>query len=522
MLRSNFMPKDWSTSAPASASGPASAAAAEAAPAPVSGVDLHLELLPGEGRREGLERALREAIGSGRLAGDSRLPATRVLAEELGLSRGTVSAAYDQLVAEGYLLARHGSGTTVAHVPQAAPHLARRPAPKPRHDLRPGTGDVSTFPVDQWLRSARRALAAAPSAAFGYSEDLRGRPELRAALADYLGRARGVTASPDRIVVTAGYVQALTLLARVLGPARFAMEDPGLPYHRALVEHAGNEVVPLPVDPRGADPAALPAGVRALVTTPAHQYPTGVTLHPSRRRALIDWARSTDGVIVEDDYDGEFRYDRQPVGALQALAPEHVVYAGTSSKSLAPGLRLAWVVLPPQLVEPLLEELRLSTLGLDALSQLTLADLIGTHGYDRQIRGGRARYRRRRDALVAALAEFPRLNAAGISAGQHILVTLPQDGPSEAEVVELALQRGLALSGLAEHWHAAATPADAGADAGSADVDDTGSADAADPAREAAPERVRGLVVGYGAPTEAAYPRALKVFADVLRAAYGD
>jgi GntR family transcriptional regulator/MocR family aminotransferase len=466
------MPQDWSTPAAA-------------------GVDLHLDLLLGEGRREGLERALREAIRSGRLAADSRLPATRALAVELGLARGTVSAAYDQLVAEGYLLARHGSGTTVAHVSHAAAHHPRRPAPKPRHDLRAGTGDVSTFPVDLWLRSSRRALAAAPSAAFGYAEDLRGRPELRAALADYLGRARGVTAGPDRIVVTAGYAHALTLLARVLGPAVFALEDPGLPYHRELVAHAGNKVVPLPVDARGADPGLLPGDVRALVTTPAHQYPTGVTLHPTRRRALIEWARSTGGVVIEDDYDGEFRYDRQPVGALQALAPEHVVYAGTSSKALAPGLRLAWVVLPPDLVGPVLEELRLSTLGTDALSQLTLADLIGTHGYDRQIRGGRARYRRRRDALVAALAEFPRLNAAGISAGQHILVTLPSDrpdDPEETELIEQARHRGLAVSGLAEHRHeatAAATPARA----------PDGSTQAAG--------RVRGLVVGYGAPTEA-------------------
>lgn len=454
-------------------------------------VDLHLDLLPGEGRREGLERALREAIRSGRLAADSRLPATRVLAAELGLARGTVSAAYDQLVAEGYLFAKHGSGTTVAHVPHTATHHAQRPAAKPRHDLRPGTGDVSTFPVDLWLRSARRALAAAPAAAFGYADDLRGRPELRAALADYLGRARGVAASPDRIVVTAGYVQALTLLARVLGPSRFAMEDPGLPFHRELVAHAGNTVVPLPVDARGADPAALPEDVRVVVTTPAHQYPTGVTLHPSRRRGLVEWARASGGIVIEDDYDGEFRYDRQPVGALQALAPEQVVYAGTSSKALAPGLRLAWLVLPPHLVEPVREEMRLHTLGTDVLSQLTLADLIATHGYDRQIRGGRTRYRKRRDALVAALAEFPALSAVGISAGQHILVMLPQDGPDESELLAAAHRRGLALTGLAEHWHA-------GKRRGSAD-------------------RVKGLVVGYGAPTETGYRRALSVFTEVLR-----
>jgi GntR family transcriptional regulator / MocR family aminotransferase len=464
------------------------------------GVDMHLDVLPGEGRREGLERALREAIRSGRLAAESRLPATRVLAGELGVSRGTVSAAYEQLVAEGYLLARRGSGTTVAHVPRAAACHARRPSPVPRHDLRPGTGDVSTFPMESWLRSTRRALAAAPAAAFGYAEDLRGRRELRAALADYLGRARGVVASPDRIVITNGYVHTLTLLARGFGPARFALEDPGLPLHRELVAHAGNEVLSLPVDARGADPAALPADVRVLVATPAHQYPTGVTLDPSRRRALIDWTRSSGAILVEDDYDGEFRYDRQPVGALQALAPEHVVYAGTCSKALAPGLRLAWMVLPAQLVEPVLEELRLSTLGTDVLSQLVLADLISTHGYDRQVRSGRARYRRRRDALTAALAEFPELTVAGISAGQHILVTLPHDGPTEAELLHLADPRGLALSGLEVHRHKRA--------AGHAE--DSGTT----------PGWVNGLVVGYGRPTETGYRRALNVLVDVLREAY--
>lgn len=464
------MPEDWTT---------------------FSAVDLHLDLLPGEGRREGLERALRDAIRSGRLAAASRLPATRALAAELGISRGTVSAAYDQLIAEGYLQSRHGSGTTVAHVPPGATHHARRPKPSPTHDLRPGTGDVSTFPVNLWLRSARRALGAAPMEAFGYARDPRGRPELRAALADYLGRARGVAATPDRIVVTAGYVQALTLLARVLGPARVAMEDPGMPYHRELVRHTGIEVVPLPVDELGADPRGLPSDVRALVATPAHQYPTGVTLHPARRRALIEWARAGDAVVVEDDYDGEFRYDRQPVGALQSLAPEHVVYAGTTAKALAPALRLGWVVLPPRLVDPVLEELRLTTLETPSPGQLILADLIETHGYERQIRSGRGRYRRRRDLLVEALAEFPGLTVAGISAGQHILVTLPADGPEEADVIESARRRDLALTGLAEHWH--------------------------DPARA----RTRGLVVGYGAPTDAAYPRALAALLDVLREAYG-
>jgi GntR family transcriptional regulator/MocR family aminotransferase len=341
------------------------------------------------------------------------------------------------------------------------------------------------------LRSVRRALTSAPSSAYGYADDLRGRPELRAALADYLGRARGVAATPERIVITSGYTQSLVLLARVLAPGsrRFAMEDPGLPYHRELVRHAGAEPWPMPVDKLGADPSELPPDVRVIVTTPAHQYPTGVTLHPSRRRALIDWARSTDGVVIEDDYDGEFRYDRQPVGALQAMSPDHVVYAGTAAKALAPALRLGWMVLPPRLVDPVLAELRLSTLATETLGQLALADLIATHGYDRQIRAGRIRHRHRRDLLVNAIAAFPSLSAVGISAGQHILVTLPDDGPEESEVIDAAVRRGLAVSGLGEHWHASA--------------------------------HAKGLVVGYGAPTESGFPRALDVFTGVLRELYG-
>jgi GntR family transcriptional regulator/MocR family aminotransferase len=465
----------------------------------VAGVDLHLDLDPGEGRREGLERALRSAMRSGRLAAGSRLPASRVLAAELGLSRGTVTAAYDQLVAEGYLLTRRGSGTTVAQVPEAAARRTARPSAGPRHDLVPGTPDVTGFPVHEWLRAARRALSAAPSSAFGYAEDLRGRPELRASLADYLGRARGVAASPERIVVTAGYVQALSVLARVLGQGAFGLEDPCLPYHRELVAHAGRRIVALPVDGDGVDVSPLRSrrapACSAVVTSPAHQFPTGVTLAPARRRLLIEWARSSGGVVIEDDYDGEFRYDRQPVGALQGMDPEHVVYAGTCAKALAPALRLGWLVLPAALVDPVVAELRLTTLQVEVPGQLTLAELINTHAYDRRIRIGRARYRRRRDALIEGLARFPGLSTAGISAGQHVLVRLPAHGPSEAEVLEAARRRGLALNGLAEHWHAGRPPA--------------------------RPAGGQGLVVGYGTGAESAYRAALAVFFEVLADLYG-
>jgi GntR family transcriptional regulator/MocR family aminotransferase len=277
------------------------------------GVDLHLEPDAADGRRAGLERALRDAVRDGRLAPGTRLPATRRLAAELGVSRGTTKAAYDQLVAEGYLTAQQGSGTRVAPLPaQAPPRTGGAPhARTPRFDLRPGSPDVGAFPAAAWLRALRRAIAKAPSLAYDYG-DPRGRIELRTALSGYLGRARGVIAPPERIVITSGYVQGLALLTCVLDGTAVAMEDPGLPFHRDVVRHNGGSVVPLRVDERGACAEDL-ADEAAVVVTPAHQYPTGVTLHPERRRALTDWARARGGLVVEDDYDGEFRYDRQPV-----------------------------------------------------------------------------------------------------------------------------------------------------------------------------------------------------------------
>ena len=265
------------------------------------GVDLHLETDAGTGRRSGLERALRDAIRSGRLAPHARLPSTRALAADLGLSRGTVSAAFDQLVAEGFLAVRQGSGTIVSDLPQRpSPAGEGRPGGAdrvPRHDLRPGRPDVSLFPVAAWLRATRRALGGARSEIYGYG-DPRGRIELRTALAEYLGRARGVLAAPDQIVITSGYVQALALLARVLGAAgtaAIAMEDPGLEFHREVVRRSGLTALPLPVDDRGARTETLTGitgrAAGAVVVTPAHQYPTGATLHPARRHALAEWAR---------------------------------------------------------------------------------------------------------------------------------------------------------------------------------------------------------------------------------------
>ncbi|WP_020525390.1 MocR-like pyridoxine biosynthesis transcription factor PdxR [Catelliglobosispora koreensis] len=443
-----------------------------------SGVDLHLELAVG-GRRAGLETALREAIRDGRLSPGTRLPSTRDLARELGLARNTVSAAYEQLTAEGFLAARTGSGTVVAELPSAGP-LAEPSSPVDDtflYDLGAGTPDVTTFPTAAWLRSMRRALAVAPAHTYGYGPEA-GALELRLALTEYLGRSRGVLASPDRIVITTGYVQALSLLARVVdGP--IAMEDPGLSFHRDVVAFTGRPVLPLSVDSLGA--TAPPAKAKAVVVTPAHQYPMGVTLHPQRRRMLAEWARSTGGLIIEDDYDGEFRYDRQPVGALQGAAPDHTVYLGTAAKTLAPALRLAWMILPPALVEPVKAAKRLSDGHSEVLGQLALADLIATHAFDRHVRACRQHYRKRRDLLAERLASH---RVQGISAGLHALIALP-DNVSEADVIAAAAKRGLRLAGLGPHWHG--TP------------------------------RSAGIVAGYGTPPERLWPGALNTLSLVLR-----
>jgi GntR family transcriptional regulator/MocR family aminotransferase len=483
-LRSNIVTESWSTSS-------------------APGVDLHLDPALAGGRRSGLEHALREAIRTGRLAPHARLPATRKLAAELGLSRGTVQAAYEQLTAEGFLTAKQGSGTVVASL--SSPHTpslqapAQPPVPaEPRYDLRPGSPDVSTFPTAAWLRATRHALNSAPAAAYGYG-DPRGRPELRTALAEYLGRTRGVLARPEQIVVTSGYVQALALLTRALaelGSPATAMEDPCLDFHREVVRRHGSRVVPLPVDEHGArtdllSGSGFPA-VGAVVLTPAHQYPTGVTLHPARRLALTEWARTSGGVVIEDDYDGEFRYDRQPVGAVQGMAPDHVAYVGTASKTLGPGVRLAWLVLPPHLVDPVVDHKRHSDHHTGSIGQLTLARLITTHDYDRHVRACRLRYQGRRDLLLARLPAAAGRSASGIAvqgiaAGLHALVTLPPGRLPEAEAVRRAAASSLALEPLTPHWHSTAD------------------------------DHPQGIVVGYTTPPERDYPTAL----DALNQALG-
>jgi GntR family transcriptional regulator/MocR family aminotransferase len=440
-------------------------------------LDLHVDVDLGGGRPgRSLEGALRAAVRDGRLAPGTRLPASRTLAADLGIARNTVADVYAQLTAEGWLTARTGAGTWVTERFAAAdggdgrePAAPGQAAPQPRYSLHAGIPDLTAFPRQDWLAAARKALNSSSARALEYP-DPRGVPELREALAGYLARVRGVTVGPERIVVCAGFKHGLALLCRVLrerGAATIAAEAFGLPEHRRVISGAGLRLAPMPVDADGAVPDdAVLADAAAALLTPAHQFPLGGTLSPRRRRRFTEWAASSGAVLIEDDYDGEFRYDRHPVGALHALAPRHVVYGGTASKALAPGLRLGWLAIPARLVDDVVAAARLSGGGPDVIGQLTLAELITSGGYDRQVRQARLAYRRRRDQLVAALRrEAPAVGVGGIAAGLHALLHLPP-GLTEADVMARAARRGVAVDGLAAYTADAAEPEPARASTG--------------------------------------------------------
>jgi len=407
--------------------------------------------LRGGRRRAQLEDRLRELVRDGTLSAGSRMPSSRALAGDLDVSRRLVVEAYAQLLAEGYLVARRGAGTYVAATAGVADGVASQPAPRaPRFDFFPGAPDLASFPRTLWLRALREVLSKAPASTFAYP-DARGAPELRRALSSYLRRVRGVVVEPDSIVICAGATQGLALLGRALahrGTTAIAVEDPGLPPHRAVLAYAGLQVKGVPVDEEGLDVSAVSAPV--VLTTPAHQCPTGVVLSPARRGALIKWARAG-GLVIEDDYDAEFRYDRAPLGALQGLAPDHVVYLGTASKTLAPGLRLGWLVLPGSLLGAVVEAKLLDDFGSSTIEQLALARLIETAAYDRHLRKARRRNRDRRDALIAAVARhIPNARVSGISAGLHALLRLPR-AVAVRRLLTLARRRSLGLYPLPLH-----------------------------------------------------------------------
>jgi GntR family transcriptional regulator/MocR family aminotransferase len=412
-----------------------------------------------------LERELRGAIRSGRLAAGERLPSSRAMAAELGISRGLVLECYSQLQAEGFLTATSGSATRVAGqalptagAPPSAPYVV--PAdpitgpptvPGLDVDFRPGVPDLTSFPRRDWAWALRESCRDATPADLGYG-DPRGAHAIRRVLAGYLRRVRGTVADPDQIVMCGGFGQGINLVLRALaddGVRRVGIEDPGDDDYLTICRRLGMDAIPVPIDERGIDVGALAAtDLRAVILTPTHQFPTGTALASERRQALVAWANERDAIVIEDDYDAEFRYDRDPVGALQGLAPDRVALLGTVSKSLAPALRLGWIVCPWPLLAPLAEDKRLSDRGSPALEQLALVALIESGRYDRHLRHMRRVYGARRATLIRALSErAPHVTLHGLAAGFHAVADLRRDA-DEAAVVDQARARSVGLYGM--------------------------------------------------------------------------
>jgi GntR family transcriptional regulator/MocR family aminotransferase len=440
-----------------------------------------------------IEDRLRRAIRGGELHGGTRMPSTRELARQLGVSRRIAVDAYAQLAAEGYLVLRQGAQPRVA---DGAAGAVAEPAelltePPMRHDFRPARPDVSLFPRRAWARCLRDAVMSIPDADLIYGDPC-GVESLRTVLADYLGRVRGVVAEPARMVVTSGYIQGLGLVCRALaarGVRRIAIEDPSAPEQGPIAARAGLEPVPVPVDGGGLVVEAL-AGldVGAVVLTPAHQHPTGVVLPPERRGALVEWLRGRDAVAIEDDYDAEYRYDRAAVGALQGLEPDRVVYCGSASKTLAPALRLGWMAVPAAQLDAVRYEKSISDQTTARIEQHALADFIGRGELDRHLRRMRLSYRARRDAVIAAVArELPDAAVSGISAGLHVTVTLAR-GVDEVALRAECARRRVAISTLSDY-------------------------------REGAFAGTPTLLLGYAQLHEAAIPAAVAELAAAVRAA---
>ncbi|GIH28919.1 GntR family transcriptional regulator [Acrocarpospora phusangensis] len=393
--------------------------------------DLHIEVDRAAGGIAGqIARELRESVRSGRLAPAARLPASRDLARDLGVSRGVVVEAYEQLVAEGFLESRTGAGTRVAAAAARSEREPEAASPEAALGHRPTSPDLGAFPRRAWSAALRQVLATLPNDSLDYG-DPGGVPELRAQLAAYLRRVRAADVAPRDIVIVTGVAQGLSLFVHVLAqkagrPIRLATESPASTRQEPLLRRAGAELVGVPVDEEGLDVAALArTGAEAVLVTPAHHYPTGVVLSPRRRAELVAWAAATGAAVLEDDYDAEFRFDRDPVGCLQGLAPAHVVFAGSVSKALAPGLRLGWIAAPPSLADAVRLARAEFDLGSPVIDQHALARFIESGGYERHLRRMRREYRGRRDALVRALAEhFPGVRVRGISAGLHLYAEL--------------------------------------------------------------------------------------------------
>jgi GntR family transcriptional regulator/MocR family aminotransferase len=438
-----------------------------------------------------LQNALRTAVREGRLQTGERLPSSRKLAVDLGVSRGLVQATYEQLEAEGYLRAVGGSATQVAFSPRPTAATSPRPTPAARLeiDFVPGRPDLNSFPARDWLWACGEATRTASAGDLGYG-DPQGSIKLRGVIASYLQRVRGAVADADDVVICGGFTQgaAVTLAAlRAAGVTSVAVEDPGHLDMPVLVRRAGLNPVFVPVDDRGlvVDELARTAAT-AVIVTAAHQTPTGVVLTPERRLALLRWAEQVSGVVIEDDYDSEFRYDKQPVGSLQGLAADRVVSLGSVSKSLAPAIRLGWVLTPRHLVAGIAEEKHRGDRGSPTLDQLALARLIESGRFDRQLRRMRSVYAARRNALVDAIgAHAPNVELTGLAAGFHAIARLP-DGANEAAIVDAAAQRSVGLHGLGRYRS---------------------------PNRDGPP----GIVLGFGDVNEDAIRRGIAAIGDLLR-----
>jgi GntR family transcriptional regulator / MocR family aminotransferase len=484
---------------------------------------LRLDRDSGKPLRAQLETALRETIRSGRLAGGERLPSSRQLAGELGVSRGLVQECYGQLIAEGYLTSRGGSATRVATGAfPAPPEPVHRPVPAGLiADFRPSVPDLASFPRADWAWAMREACRDVATADLDYG-DPRGSTVLREVLAGYLRRVRAAAADHERIVVSTGFAQGLNLVLRALAEAGVrcaAFEDPGYPSAEIAqtMRAVGADTlrgIPVRVDEAGIDVAALAAsGAQVVVLTPAHQAPTGVVLTAQRRHALVDWACRNDAFIIEDDYDSEFRYDREPVGVLQGLAPERVFTIGTASKSLAPAVRLGWVLAPAALTDAVATHKELSDRGSSTLDQLALAALLESGRYDRHLRRMRALYAGRRAVLIETLARHaPAVRLTGLAAGFHAVAHLSTTAPlgstpapsataaAERAIVAAARERSVGLYAMSEYRYDT-----------EGDQNDTGSRHSSPAA--AAPQ----LVLGFGNLSERAITAGITAIGDLLR-----
>ncbi|MFE1168873.1 PLP-dependent aminotransferase family protein [Nocardiopsis sp. NPDC058789] len=416
-------------------------------------LQLHTLDVPRGRRVSWLVERVRTALRDGRVEPGTRVPPTRALAEELGVARGTVVEAYRRLTEEGLLTANRGGGTVVsASPPPPTAFRSRDPRAEPDLlDISTGTPDLSAFPRAAWLRAEEGVLSGSDGRALTYAP-AQGTLALRTELSSWLARSRGVLAPPDRIIVTGGVTGALALLARVLhdrGRGTVAVEDPGAEGNRRILAHWSTPTVPVRVDQEGLVVHELAAsGARTALVTPAHQFPTGVVLSPARRRALLTWAEERDGLVVEDDYDAEYRYDRRPVRALHSMAPERVAHVSSLSKTLGPGLRLGWLVAPSDLHDDLVRARWGTDLGSPVLPQLALAELLRSGALERHLRTMRTRHRRRRDTAVRAVAEhLPGAVVEGVAAGIHLLVLLPEH-VDDAVLAERAREEGIRVEPL--------------------------------------------------------------------------